>query len=92
MRVSNMIELKLNTLEAIKRLSERGKDKKRARPYDLSTELIINRLEQYRKKTDPAIAYYQKQNKYSKINAKGSEEEVFNRLSDEVEETLKKNF
>ncbi|HJN06043.1 MAG TPA: adenylate kinase, partial [Bacteroidales bacterium] len=78
MRVSNMIELKLNTLEAIKRLSERGKDKKRARPYDLSTELIINRLEQYRKKTDPAIAYYQKQNKYSKINAKGSEEEVFN--------------
>lgn len=92
MRVSNMIELKLNTLEAIKRLSERGKDKKRARPYDLSTELIVNRLEQYREKTNPVLAYYQKQNKYSKINAEGSEKEVFNRLSDEVEKTLKKNF
>ncbi len=92
MRVSNMIELKLSTLKAIKRLSKRGKDKKRARPYDLSTDLIVNRLEQYREKTDPAIAYYQKQNKYSKINANGSEEDVFNRLSDEVEKTLKKNF
>ena len=87
-----MIELKLNTLQAIKRLSLRGQDKERARPYDVSTELIINRLEQYSEKTEPVVVYYQKQNKYSKINADGSEEEVFNRLSDEVEKTLKKNF
>ncbi len=92
MRVSNMIELKLNTLQAIKRLSLRGQDKERARSYDVSTELIINRLEQYNEKTEPVVAFYQKQNKYSKINADGSEEEVFNRLSDEVEKTLKKNF
>jgi len=92
MRVSNMIELKLNTLNAIKRLSKRGKDKNKARPYDVSTELIVNRLEQYNEKTEPVVAFYQKQNKYSKINADGSEEDVFNRLSDEVEKTLKKNF
>jgi adenylate kinase len=92
MRVSNMIELKLSTLKAIKRLSDRGKNKKLARPYDLSTELIVNRLEQYRTKTVPAITFYQKQNKYSRINADGTEEEVFNRLSEEVEKTLKKNF
>jgi len=92
MKVSNMIELKLNTLNAIKRLSKRGQNKDTARPYDISTELIVNRLEQYSEKTEPVVAYYQKQNKYSKINADGSEKEVFNRLSNEVEETLKKNF
>ena len=92
MRVSNMIELKLNTLNAIKRLSKRGQNKDTARSYDISTELIINRLEQYTEKTEPVVAYYQKQNKNSKINADGTEEEVFNRLSDEVEKTLRKNF
>lgn len=92
MRVSNMIELRLNTLEAIKRLSIRGKDTTRARPYDSSTDLIINRLEQYNDKTQPVVTYYQKQKKYSKINADGSKEEVFDRLSEEIEATLRKNF
>jgi len=92
MKVSNMIELKLNTLNAIKRLSKRGKNKDTARPYDISTELIVNRLEQYSEKTEPVVTYYQKQKKYSKVNADGTEEEVFNRLSDEVEKTLRLNF
>jgi len=92
MKVSNMIELKLNTLQAIKRLSYRGKDRDRARSYDVSTELIVNRLEQYNEKTEPVVEYYQKQGKYSKIGADASEIEVFRRLSEEVEETLKKNF
>lgn len=92
MKVSNMIELKLNTLNAIKRLSKRGKNKDTARPYDVSTELIVNRLEQYSEKTEPVVTYYQKQKKYSKVNADGTEEEVFNKLSDEVEKTLRLNF
>jgi len=92
MKVSNMIELNLNTLQAIKRLSNRGKDRDRARSYDISTELIVNRLEQYNEKTEPVVAYYQKQHKYSKINANNTEIEVFNELSEEVEKTLKKNF
>jgi len=92
MKVSNMLELKINTLQAIKRLSNRGKDRSRARSYDVSTELIVNRLEQYNEKTEPVVAYYQKQNKYSKINANNTEIEVFNGLSGEVEKTLKKNF
>jgi len=92
MKVSNMIELKLNTLQSIKRLSRRGKDRDRARSYDVSTDLIVHRLEQYTEKTEPVMAYYQKQGKYSKINADSTEIEVFNKLSEEVEETLKKNF
>ncbi len=92
MKVSNMIELKLNTLQAIKRLSNRGKDRDSARSYDISTELIVNRLEQYNEKTEPVVEYYQKQGKYSKINADASEIEVFNKLSEEVGKTLKKNY
>jgi adenylate kinase len=92
MKVSNMIELKLSTLQAVKRLSSRGKDIQKARPYDLSTDMIVNRLEQYKEKTEPVVNYYQKQQKYSKINADGNEQEVFNRLSDEIEDTFRKNF
>ena len=92
MKVSSMIELKLSTLQAIKRLSLRGNDGENARPYDLNTDLIINRLEQYKEKTEPVVNYYQKQEKYSKINADGTEQEVFDRLSDEIEESLRKNF
>ena len=92
MKVSNMIELKLNTLQAIKRLSSRGKDNSKARSYDVSTELIVNRLEQYNEKTEPVVEYYQKQGKYSKTSADATEIEVFNKLSEEVEKTLKRNF
>ncbi len=92
MKVSNMIELKLSTLKAIKRLSDRGKDNDKARTYDVSTELIVNRLEQYNNKTEPVVSYYKKQDMYSKINADGTEEEVFNRLSEEIEATLRENF
>ncbi len=92
MKVSNMIELKLNTLQAIKRLSNRGKEIGRARSYDVSTELIVNRLEQYNEKTEPVVEYYQKQGKYCKISADATEIEVFNKLSEEVEKTLKKNY
>ncbi|MDG1136351.1 MAG: adenylate kinase [Bacteroidales bacterium] len=92
MKVSNMIELKLGTLEAIKRLSSRGKNKGKARPYDKSTELIINRLEQYTEKTEPVVDFYQKQGKYSKIDADGNQKQVFNKLSDEIADTLRRNF
>jgi len=92
MKVSNMIELKLSTLQAIKRLSERGMVESKARPYDTNTGLIVNRLEQYNEKTEPVINYYKKQDKYSKVNAEGSEQEVFNNLSKEIEDTLRKNF
>ena len=90
--VSNMIELKLSTLQAVKRLSDRGANSKNGRPYDKSAELIVNRLEQYNEKTEPVVDYYKKQNKYSKVNAEGTQQEVFERLSEEIAETLRKNF
>lgn len=92
LKISNMIELKLSTLQAVKRLSDRGEDPEKARPYDTRTDLIVNRLEQYNEKTEPVVDYYKKQGKYSKINAEGTEQEVFDKLSKEIEDTLRRNF
>ena len=91
MSVSGMIEVKLPTLKAVKRLSHRATtDRKRA--YDETTELIVNRLEQYSEKTVPVIDYYKKQHKYYSVKGDGSEEKVFDRLSEMIEEVNKDNY
>lgn len=87
MSVSAMIDMKIPTLEAIKRLSARGRTEK-ARPYDSSAELIVNRLEQYKDKTNPVIDYYKNQGKYFSIRAEGDEKEVFESLEKKVEYIL----
>lgn len=89
MNVSCVIELSAPTLEMIKRLDRRSRTD-RARPYDLSTELIIHRLEEYETKTTRVMDMYKKQNKHQVINAMGSNEEIFERLSVTVEAAMKK--
>jgi adenylate kinase len=91
MKLSGMIEMKISTLNALKRLSSRAHTE-RARPYDKTTDLIVNRLEQYREKTLPVIEYYKKQDKYHSISAIGTEEKVFNRLSEQVEDISRTNY
>jgi len=86
-----MIDMKISTLEAIKRLSGRGRTEK-ARPYDGSAELIVNRLEQYKEKTNPVIEYYKNQEKYFSIRAEGSEKEVFENLEKKVEDILHDSY
>jgi adenylate kinase len=83
--------MKISTLEAVKRLSSRAKTEK-ARPYDGSTELIVNRLEQYKEKTNPVIEFYKNQGKYSSIKADGPEQEVFERLKDKTIDVFKENY
>lgn len=90
MGVSGVIDMKVTTLEAVKRLSERAKTD-RVRPYDESTELIVNRLEQYSNKTVPVLDFYKKQEKYNSIKADKSTEEVFELLSEEVDCICKTN-
>jgi adenylate kinase len=91
MQASGMIEMKISTLKAVKRLSARSHTD-RARPYDMTSDLIVDRLEQYREKTLPVNDYYKKQGRYYSVSADGSEEAVFNRLSEKVEEMLKANY
>ncbi len=91
MKLSGMIEMKISTLNALKRLSSRAHTD-RVRPYDETTDLIVNRLEQYREKTLPVIEYYKKQDKFHSISSIGTEEEVFDRLSEQVEDITRANY
>lgn len=86
--VSLMIDIEVPTLELLKRLSARSKTPK-ARKYDMNTEIIIDRLEEYEEKTMPAAAYYEKQQKCAKVNGMGTEKEVFDRLSEKIESVFR---
>ena len=52
-------------------------------------DLIVKRLEEYERRTAPVLDYYKKVDKSMTINAKGSREEVFERLSGSVENAFK---
>lgn len=86
--VSYCIELNASTIESIKRLNARSKTPQ-ARSYDMNTELIINRLEEYNEKTLPVADFYNKQHKFASMNAIGDEKQVFERLSEKVEAAMK---
>lgn len=89
MRVSCVVEMKVPTLDLIRRLDKRGRSEK-ARPYDQSTEMIISRLEEYENKTKPTLELYRKQGKLLEMDATGSREEVIDRLSAAVASVMKK--
>ena len=91
MELSGMIEMRLPTLQSVKRLSERAHSD-RARPYDMTSDLIVDRLEQYRQKTQPVNEYYKKQGKFHTVKAAGSKEEVFDRLSEQIGEITRLNY
>lgn len=88
MRVSYAVELTAPTIELIKRLDKRGRSEK-ARTYDQSLDLIIHRLEEYSTKTAPVMELYKKQNKHVVVNAIGSNEEIFDLLSETVQAAMK---
>ena len=85
-KVSLMLNIRLSTLEAIKRLNDRAKTE-RKRVYDGSTELILNRLDEYENKTKPVIEYYKKQSIFFEIDGAGTEEEVNARLQEAIVQT-----
>jgi len=69
-------------------LSKRAKTPN-ARAYDLNTALIVHRLEEYHEKTVAVGNFYDKQSKFSTVDAAGEESEVFERLSDKVEKAMR---
>lgn len=86
--VSAVFNLNVSTLESIKRLSARAKTKYK-RNYDVDTEIIINRLENFEQKTKPVLNYYKNHNIIYNIDGSGSEKEVSKKLSDSLKDALK---
>ncbi|MDK2978047.1 MAG: adenylate kinase [Bacteroidales bacterium] len=86
--VSCVFNMNVPTLESIKRLTTRSKtDKKRY--YDMNIDVIVRRLESFENQTKPVLNYYAKQKNIYQIDGVGSEEEVFQRLSEKLELAFK---
>lgn len=82
-KVDKMLSLEVDDEELIKRLVERGKTS--GRSDDADPAIIRNRIVEYNKKTAPLKEYYLNQGKCFDIKGVGSIDEIFQRLSLEVE-------
>lgn len=87
--LSLAINLTVSTLESFRRLSERGKTEK-GRAYDIDTETIIRRLENFEKRFSMVHNYYTKRKVTVEIDGVGTEQDVYKRLCQTVKEALKK--
>ncbi len=86
--LAKIIEIEVPTLELIKRLDERSKTGE-CMPYDSSTAKIVQRLQDHENKTVPVIEKYNELHGVEKISGMGSFEEVFERISFEIENGFK---
>lgn len=84
--VNALIKLEVNDEEIISRLLNRGKTSGRADDGDV--EIIKNRIEVYRKETDPVYDYYDKASKSRTVEGIGTIEEIFERLCLEFDKEL----
>jgi len=87
--ISEIIEIKVPTLELISRLDARSKTDK-GMPYDDTTAKIINRMQDYETKTKPVIKRYSQTYNIKKIDGVGTFDEVYERLSAEIEDKFRK--
>ncbi len=86
--LSQVIELKVPTLDLINRLDARSKTTD-CMPYDTSTAKIVKRLQEHEEKTVPVIEKYKQVHRVSRIDGRGSFEEVAARISAEIEKGFK---
>ncbi len=86
--ITTAIEIKVSPLEAVKRLALRSKTDK-SRLYDMDTEVIVGRLEEYEEKTMLARDFYEKRNLLHIVDGEGSADEIFERICKELEKTLR---
>ncbi|NLJ82209.1 MAG: adenylate kinase [Bacteroidales bacterium] len=87
--ISLVIYLDVPMLHCFKRLSKRSQTDD-ARPYDLTTDLIIGRMEEFETKINSVIKYFKSKNKLIRVNGMGTPEEVAERLEEIVLKSLKK--
>jgi adenylate kinase len=87
--ISEIIEIEVPTLELISRLDARSKTDG-CMPYDTSTTKIVKRLQEHETKTVPVIQKYNQQHGVKKIDGMGTFEEVFEKLSNEIEKGFRK--
>ena len=72
--ITSMISLKVDDVELIRRLLQRGENSGRA--DDQNKEIISNRINEYNNKTAPLKEFYANQNKLTEIEGIGSVDEI----------------
>ena len=86
--LSKIIEIQVPTLELIQRLNNRSKTEN-CMPYDTSTEKIVQRLKDHELKTIPVIEKYKQLHEVVVVDGMDTFENVFAKLSDEIENGFK---
>jgi adenylate kinase len=82
-----MLALKVSEEELVKRLSKRGETS--GRSDDINESIIRARIVEYHKKTATVADHYQKANKVLMVEGEGTVDEIFERLSKEVDRLKK---
>jgi len=82
-QIGKLIALEVKDDELVSRLLERGKTS--GRTDDSNEEIIRNRIEVYKKDTSPVYDFYSQDNKSSTVIGTGTIDEIFDRLSEEIE-------
>ncbi|PCH67321.1 MAG: adenylate kinase [Bacteroidales bacterium] len=85
--ISQIIEIEVPTLELISRLDKRSKTD-RCMPYDNNTSKIVKRLQEHEIKTVPVIEKYNQLHGVLKIDGVGEFDEVFDRISKQIENNI----
>lgn len=86
MKINAMLSLNVEHDELVRRLMGRGALSGRADDQDIN--VIENRIEVYRSKTEPLADFYRNKNLYREIEGMGSIESIFGRLCSAIEETI----
>jgi adenylate kinase len=84
--IAVMIALEVSEPELIKRLLKRGETS--GRSDDSNEEIIAARVTEYKTKTEAVADYYRQTDKVVKVAGEGSVEDIFERLSKEIESRL----
>ena len=87
--IAQVLDIEVPTLELIRRLDARSHTDARM-PYDNSTARIVRRLEEHEQKTVPVMAQYERRHGLTRIDGRGSFDEVFQRMVEAVEPVFRR--
>ena len=86
MKIDSMLVLDVDHDELVKRLILRADQS--GRPDDRDPVVIENRIDVYKAKTEPIIEYCRKRGIYQPVNGMGTIEDIFGRLSKNMNKLL----
>lgn len=86
--ITLMMALEVEHSELVNRLTNRGKSS--GRPDDQGIEIIKNRITIYNERTKNVMDYYKAQQKYFGIDGMGTVDEIFDRISNTINQQMSK--